>query len=98
MGYDHNKNVQYFSIEERSSQDNMRSNICFCIFQQYLYCLKELYHAGLEEVDFAKATEKVREQINSWVESETNGRDVMHVLDRYPPRTGETVASIEYQY
>ncbi|KAK9403628.1 SERPINB14: Ovalbumin, partial [Crotalus adamanteus] len=39
----------------------------------YIGCLKEIYNSGLESTDFMNATEKVREKINSWVESRTNG-------------------------
>ncbi|XP_042317870.1 serpin B3-like [Sceloporus undulatus] len=42
--------------------------------QQYLDCTKELYHAELERVDFRNSTEEVRKKINSWVESQTNGK------------------------
>ncbi|XP_034264254.1 serpin B3-like [Pantherophis guttatus] len=42
--------------------------------QQYIRCIKELYHAELERVDFMNALEEVRKKINSWVESQTNGK------------------------
>ncbi|XP_070603241.1 serpin B3-like [Erythrolamprus reginae] len=42
--------------------------------QQYIRCIKELYHAELERVDFLNAVEEVRKNINSWVESQTNGK------------------------
>ncbi|XP_032078938.1 serpin B3-like [Thamnophis elegans] len=42
--------------------------------QQYMECIKELYHAELETVDIVNATEEVRKKINSWVESQTNGK------------------------
>lgn len=48
--------------------------------QQYLQCSKDLYHAELERVDFENAAEAVRKQINSWVESQTNGK----ITDLFP--------------
>ncbi|XP_025970701.2 leukocyte elastase inhibitor-like isoform X1 [Dromaius novaehollandiae] len=42
--------------------------------QQYLMCAKELYGAILQTVDFQNALEAAREKINSWVESETQGK------------------------
>nr|XP_060630712.1 serpin B4-like [Anolis sagrei ordinatus] len=48
--------------------------------QQYLHSTKELYHAELERVDFSNATEEVRKKINSWVESQTNGK----IKDLFP--------------
>ncbi|XP_039185212.1 serpin B3-like isoform X2 [Crotalus tigris] len=48
------------------------SNICD-FKEDYIGCLKEIYNSGLESADFMNATEKVREKINSWVESRTNG-------------------------
>ncbi|XP_026549370.1 LOW QUALITY PROTEIN: serpin B3-like, partial [Notechis scutatus] len=44
------------------------------IVQQYIECTKDLYHAELERVDFVNAVEEVRKKINSWVESQTNGK------------------------
>ncbi|XP_058031307.1 serpin B3-like [Ahaetulla prasina] len=42
--------------------------------EQYLRCIKELYNAELERVDFDNAVEEARKKINSWVESQTNGK------------------------
>ncbi|XP_062424071.1 serpin B12-like [Rhea pennata] len=42
--------------------------------QQYLMCTKELYGTILQTVDFQNALEATREKINSWVESETQGK------------------------
>ncbi|XP_039175614.1 serpin B3-like isoform X2 [Crotalus tigris] len=41
--------------------------------QQFTECTKELYHAELERVDFVNV-EETRKKINSWVESQTNGK------------------------
>ncbi|XP_015278260.1 PREDICTED: serpin B3-like [Gekko japonicus] len=49
--------------------------------QQYLRCIKELHGAELERVDFQRATEEVRKKINSWVESQTNGK----IKNLFPP-------------
>uniref|UniRef100_A0A8B9P4T7 Serpin family B member 11 (gene/pseudogene) n=1 Tax=Apteryx owenii TaxID=8824 RepID=A0A8B9P4T7_APTOW len=46
----------------------------FELRQQYLMCAKELYGAILQTVDFQDALEAAREKINSWVESETQGK------------------------
>ncbi|XP_054840899.1 serpin B3-like isoform X2 [Eublepharis macularius] len=42
--------------------------------QKYLHCTKEMYGADLERVDFQHALEATRKKINSWVESQTNGK------------------------
>uniref|UniRef100_A0A8C0IDK7 Serpin family B member 11 n=1 Tax=Bubo bubo TaxID=30461 RepID=A0A8C0IDK7_BUBBB len=41
---------------------------------QFLMCTKELYGAMLQTVDFHGAVEAARIKINSWVESETQGK------------------------
>ncbi|XP_014796491.1 PREDICTED: serpin B12-like [Calidris pugnax] len=46
----------------------------FELRQQFLMCTKELYGAMLQTVDFQGATEAARTKINSWVESETQGK------------------------
>ncbi|PKU43864.1 serpin b12-like [Limosa lapponica baueri] len=46
----------------------------FELRQQFLMCTKELYGAMLETVDFHGAVEAARTKINSWVESETQGK------------------------
>ncbi|XP_009806715.2 ovalbumin-related protein X [Gavia stellata] len=40
----------------------------------YLKCVKKLYRAGLEMVNFKTASDKARQLINSWVENQTNGQ------------------------
>ncbi|XP_074998660.1 ovalbumin-related protein X-like [Calonectris borealis] len=40
----------------------------------YLKCVKKLYRAGLEMVNFKTASDQARQLINSWVENQTNGR------------------------
>ncbi|XP_030350539.1 ovalbumin-like isoform X2 [Strigops habroptila] len=39
----------------------------------YLKCVKKLYRAGLEMVNFKTASDQARQLINSWVENQTNG-------------------------
>ncbi|XP_062986362.1 serpin B11-like isoform X2 [Elgaria multicarinata webbii] len=51
--------------------------------QQYLQCTKELYNAELERVDFLHAAEEARKKINSWVESQTNGK----IKDLFPSKS-----------
>ncbi|XP_008941304.1 PREDICTED: leukocyte elastase inhibitor-like [Merops nubicus] len=46
----------------------------FELQQKYLLCTKELYGAMLQTVDFHGAVEAARIKINSWVESETQGK------------------------
>ncbi|XP_010215475.1 PREDICTED: serpin B12 [Tinamus guttatus] len=46
----------------------------FELQQRYLMCAKELYRAILQRVDFQNALETAREKINSWVESQTQGK------------------------
>jgi len=42
--------------------------------KDFLSSTKANYGAGLKEVDFAKATEKARREINSWVEKQTKDK------------------------
>nr|XP_060630705.1 leukocyte elastase inhibitor-like [Anolis sagrei ordinatus] len=42
-------------------------------FQQYLVCIKDVYGATLESVDFFNATEEARQTINLEVEKQTQG-------------------------
>ncbi|XP_010185219.1 PREDICTED: leukocyte elastase inhibitor-like [Mesitornis unicolor] len=46
----------------------------FELRQQFLMCAKELYGAVLQTVDFHGAVEAARLKINTWVESETQGK------------------------
>ncbi|XP_077209529.1 serpin B3-like isoform X2 [Paroedura picta] len=50
---------------------------------EYLRCTKELYGAEQEKANFLKAAEEARKQINSWVESQTNGK----IKNLFPPDT-----------
>ncbi|XP_025229862.1 serpin B4-like, partial [Theropithecus gelada] len=50
----------------------------FQFLQEYLDAIKKLYQTSVESVDFAKAPEESRKKINSWVESQTNGRRAAH--------------------
>ncbi|XP_027754910.1 ovalbumin-like [Empidonax traillii] len=40
----------------------------------YVKCVKKLYRAGLETVNFKTASNQARQRINSWVKNQTNGR------------------------
>lgn len=42
--------------------------------KEYLDNVKKFYLASAESVDFKNAAEESRKKINSWVESQTNGR------------------------
>lgn len=41
--------------------------------------MKELYKGGLESISFQTAADQARELINSWVESQTNGKGKQNV-------------------
>ncbi|XP_064908629.1 serpin B12 isoform X2 [Columba livia] len=56
-------------MEPERSQERQSS-----LSQQFLTCAKELYAAMLQTVDFHSAVEVARIKINSWVESETQGK------------------------
>ncbi|XP_068251883.1 ovalbumin-related protein X-like [Nyctibius grandis] len=47
----------------------------------YLKCVKKLYRAGLEMVNFKTAPDQARQLINSWVENQTNGQ-IQGLLER----------------
>ncbi|XP_069665068.1 ovalbumin-related protein X-like [Haliaeetus albicilla] len=47
----------------------------------YLKCVKKLYRAGLEMVNFKTASDQARQLINSWVENQTNGQ-IQDFLER----------------
>ncbi|KAM3839139.1 serpin B3-like [Vipera latastei] len=57
-----------------STANRMYGSKNFEFLQQYTECIKQLYHAELERVDFLNAIEEVRKKINSWVESQTNDK------------------------
>ena len=42
--------------------------------KEYVENVKKFYLAGVESADFINAAEESRKKINSWVESQTNGR------------------------
>uniref|UniRef100_A0A8C8XA16 Serpin family B member 3 n=1 Tax=Panthera leo TaxID=9689 RepID=A0A8C8XA16_PANLE len=46
----------------------------FPFLQEYMDNVKKFYLASVESVDFQKAAEETRKKINSWVESQTNGK------------------------
>ncbi|NXF95864.1 OVAL protein, partial [Eubucco bourcierii] len=43
------------------------------ILPEYLKCVKDLYKDGVESIRFQRAADEARENINSWVESQTSG-------------------------
>ncbi|KAG3293752.1 serpin B4-like [Ictidomys tridecemlineatus] len=49
----------------------------FQFLQEYLDGIKKFYLATVESLDFKNAPEESRKKINSWVESQTNGRAVL---------------------
>ncbi|XP_053322833.1 serpin B4-like [Spea bombifrons] len=60
----------------------------FPFLQQYLTCTQLLYHAKLESVDFQK--EETREDINLWVESQTQGK----IKELFPANSIDTNTSL----
>lgn len=44
------------------------------LLKKYLDYVEKYYHAALEPTDFVNAADESRKKINSWVESQTNGR------------------------
>ncbi|XP_009072082.1 PREDICTED: ovalbumin-related protein X-like [Acanthisitta chloris] len=40
----------------------------------YIKCVRKLYRAGLETVNFKTASDQARQRINSWVKNQTSGR------------------------
>ncbi|XP_068019074.1 ovalbumin-related protein X-like [Melanerpes formicivorus] len=46
----------------------------YSILPIYLKCMKKLYRAGLETVNFKTASNQARQLINSWVRNQTNGQ------------------------
>ncbi|KAE8597803.1 hypothetical protein XENTR_v10016604 [Xenopus tropicalis] len=52
--------------------NGMFAQMNFPFLQQYLECAQALYNAKLQNVDFEK--DETRENINSWVESKTQGK------------------------
>ena len=44
------------------------------IYQEYLDGVIQFYHTTVESVDFRKDTEKSRQEINFWVESQSQGK------------------------
>ncbi|XP_069324001.1 serpin B3-like [Eulemur rufifrons] len=59
--------------------------------QEYLANTKEFYLASAESVDFKNAAEESEKKINSWVETQTNGK----IKDLFPKKTlGNTTALV----
>uniref|UniRef100_A0A8C4KXI4 Serpin domain-containing protein n=1 Tax=Equus asinus asinus TaxID=83772 RepID=A0A8C4KXI4_EQUAS len=50
------------------------------VFREYMENVKKFYLAGVESADFINAAEESRKKINSWVESQTNGK----IKDLFP--------------
>ncbi|NXU51825.1 SPB6 protein, partial [Turnix velox] len=46
----------------------------FEFLPSFIESSEKLYHAGLEQTDFAGASEDARKQINDWVEERTEGK------------------------
>ncbi|XP_065791071.1 serpin B3-like [Muntiacus reevesi] len=52
----------------------------FPFLQEYMDNVQKYYLASVESADFVSAAEEIRKMINSWVESQTNGR----IKDLFP--------------
>lgn len=46
----------------------------YCFLEEFLDLTQQNYGAGLQQVDFAGATEQARKTINTWVEENTNSK------------------------
>lgn len=44
------------------------------LLKKYLDYVKKYYHAALEPVDFVNEADESQEKINSWVESQVDGK------------------------
>uniref|UniRef100_A0ABM5GAH5 Serpin B11-like n=1 Tax=Pogona vitticeps TaxID=103695 RepID=A0ABM5GAH5_9SAUR len=85
----HTKNYALNIVNKLYGSDTFR----FC--QDYLDCITELYHAGLEAVDFRYTTEETRMKINSWAESQTNGK-IKIFIENIDPTAALILMSIIY--
>ncbi|XP_052592392.1 serpin B4-like isoform X2 [Peromyscus californicus insignis] len=52
----------------------------FPFLQEFLEDINKFYHANVESLDFAHAADQSQKKINSWVESQTNGK----IKDLFP--------------
>ncbi|KFP63411.1 Serpin B11 [Cariama cristata] len=69
--------LQLQNLDERyvlTLANNLFIQQGFELQQQFLMCTKELYGAMLQTVDFHGAVEATRIKINTWIESETQGK------------------------
>jgi serpin B len=57
-----------------SSANRLWGQKGFPFLPEFLALTRDNYGAGLQEVDFAGATEEARQKINAWVEKETNDK------------------------
>lgn len=81
------------TLSEDSSKEYMLylANAVFAqqgypILEEYKTGLQEIYHATARNVDFQKETEKVLQEINSWVQEKTNNQ-ITKLLDNVDPST-----------
>ncbi|XP_053101900.1 serpin B4-like [Hemicordylus capensis] len=65
---------------ELSIANRLYGSMSFPFVQKFLHCIKELYHAELESVDFKNKIEQTREQINAWVANKTHDK----IKDLFP--------------
>uniref|UniRef100_A0A8C4KVI5 Serpin domain-containing protein n=1 Tax=Equus asinus asinus TaxID=83772 RepID=A0A8C4KVI5_EQUAS len=65
---------------ELSIANRLYGEKTFQFQQEYMENVKKFYLAGVESADFINAAEESRKKINSWVESQTNGK----IKDLFP--------------
>uniref|UniRef100_A0A8C4KWX7 Serpin domain-containing protein n=1 Tax=Equus asinus TaxID=9793 RepID=A0A8C4KWX7_EQUAS len=65
---------------ELSIANRLYGEKTFQFQQEYVENVKKFYLAGVESADFINAAEESRKKINSWVESQTNGK----IKDLFP--------------
>ncbi|XP_060547122.1 serpin B3-like [Pantherophis guttatus] len=58
--------------------------------EHYIKCVKEIYNSDFEKVDFRNAVEETRRNMNSWVESKTNG----DIKEFFPPQSLDQSTSL----
>ncbi|KAK9403583.1 serpin B4 [Crotalus adamanteus] len=65
--------TQHFQSYQMKLAQRFYVSHTFEVLRSYKRCIKEISNSELESVDFMNAAEKIREEMNSWCEKETNG-------------------------
>nr|ABS87359.1 lospin 7 [Amblyomma americanum] len=70
--------------------NRMYSEQTFPVLESYLSLLRDSYGATIESVDFKAQYEKVRQQVNAWVEEATESK----IKDLLPPGSVDSLTSL----